>query len=206
MLRGVPLLDPIEGIANSSGIRIRKVSLRRDWWQQDCGALLGFVEADSSPVALLPRSNGTYDCHYPSSHRRSVVTGAIASTLSRVAYVLYRPLPNKKVGGLDLLKFGLKGCQRELATIVLSSIAFSALGLILPVATGIVFDRLIPAAETMQLFHISTLSRIDGLCWRNVRVGTRSGYGSTGGENECRPAGSNLGSPAQPASVLLPAV
>jgi ATP-binding cassette subfamily C protein len=68
---------------------------------------------------------------------------------------LYRPLPNKKIGGLDLLKFGLKGCKRELGTIVFSSLAFSALGLILPVATGIVFDRLIPAAEKTQLFQVS---------------------------------------------------
>jgi NHLM bacteriocin system ABC transporter ATP-binding protein len=151
MVRGLRLADPIGSIAISSGVRVRTVVLKGDWWRQDVGPLLAIREDGKVPVALLPRSAGSYELYNPVDQQRVAVSAEVTAGLQAFAYMLYRPFPAKKLGVIDLLRFGLPLYKRELTLISLMGAGAGILGTITPMATGIIFDRLIPGAERNQL-------------------------------------------------------
>jgi len=155
MLRGVNPPDPVASIARASGIRVRNVALRGEWWTRDDGPLLAFLEKSNKPVALLPRSARSYEYYDPVANETVPVNREVAATLNPFACTLYRPFPAKALTAVDLLKFGLFGCSRELLTIVLMGIAAGLMGIISPYVTGVVFDRLIPGAERTQLIGMA---------------------------------------------------
>jgi ATP-binding cassette subfamily C protein len=155
MLRGLPVVDPISSIARASGLRVRGVALKGDWWKQDNGPLLAFREQDKKPVALLPLSPRSYELYDPAENKSVRVNQEVASTLDRFAHVLYRPFPARKLGALDLLKFSLPVSRRDIVMISMMGLAAGLLGMITPIATQIVFDRLIPGAERTQLLQMS---------------------------------------------------
>ena len=153
--KGAANKEPIMDIAKASGLRLRRVVLKGQWWKQDSGPLVGIRESDQQPVALLPGTSG-YELHDPAQPAQGQrMTVAIAHSLNPFAYVFYRPFPPKKITGRELLLFGFKGAKSELLTIFLLSIASGIVGMAIPYATGIVFDVLLPGAERMQLFQMS---------------------------------------------------
>jgi ATP-binding cassette subfamily C protein len=154
LLRGAKVGDPVAAIARASGVRVRNVALKGEWWKEDNGPLLAFEESDNRPVALLPRSSGSYDLYDPADGRTSPVNPEVAARLKPFAYVMYRPFAHKSLTAWDLLKFGLRGCTREIAVIAIMGVAAGIMAIVLPYATGIIFDTLIPGAARTQLSEI----------------------------------------------------
>jgi ATP-binding cassette subfamily C protein len=151
MLRGIRPADPLASIARASAIRIRSVALKGEWWTRDNGPLLGFQENDGRPFALLPRNSHSYNCYDPVANTTTLVSREVALTLNPFAFVLYRPFPLKALSAFDVLRFGLLGCKREVVSIFLMGMAAGLLGIVTPLAVGIIFDRLIPGSERSQL-------------------------------------------------------
>jgi NHLM bacteriocin system ABC transporter ATP-binding protein len=151
MVRGIDPPDPLASIARASGIRMRTVALKGEWWSRENGPLLAFREQDNQPVALLPRSSHSYECYEPVGNVTVAVDRELAATLKPFGCVLYRSFPIRAMGALDLLRFGFFGCKRELMTIVLMGIAAGIMGMIPPYATGVIFDQLIPGSERGEL-------------------------------------------------------
>ncbi|HYN88976.1 MAG TPA: ABC transporter transmembrane domain-containing protein, partial [Ardenticatenaceae bacterium] len=145
----------LDGIARASRVRTRQVALRGEWWRQDNGPLLAFTEDGKRPVALLPASPRRYELLDPMAQSRTPVTREVADTLEPFAHSFYRTFPERLLTTRDLIELGLRGAGRDLATIVLTGIAGGVLALLVPVATGVIFDSLIPAAERAQLVQLS---------------------------------------------------
>lgn len=143
--------DPIAAIARASGIRVRRVLLSPEWWRKDGGPLLGFLAADGQPVAVLPASPTRYEIVDPFSHERTPVSRGNASGLQPHAYSLYRPFPPGAVTVRELVRFSLQGTRPDWLYVLLLGLAGGLLGLLIPLATGVVFGRFIPGAETVQL-------------------------------------------------------
>jgi ATP-binding cassette subfamily C protein len=146
--------DSLLEIARASHVRTRQVVLRGKWWHQDCGPLVGSIEEDDRPVALIPIKPGRYEIIDPSGKTRGKVTAAIASTIKPVAYMMYRPFPDRKLNWWDLIKFGAAGRKQDVIWIVLMGMAGGILGTFVPLATGILFDTVIPGADRAQLYQI----------------------------------------------------
>lgn len=146
--------DPLSIMARASHIRLRRVALVEGWWHQDNGPLLAFREEGNQAVALLPTSPTRYRLVDPQTGHSEAVTEEVALTLVPFAYMFYRPLPTHPLSAWDLVRFGLQGHLRELASVLLLGSAVGLLGLLLPVATGIIFDSIIPAAAHSQLFQL----------------------------------------------------
>ena len=149
--------DPVHVIARASGVRVRSVALKGDWWRQDAGPLLARRESDQLPVALLPASRRGYELYDPIARTTAAVTEETAATLEPFAWQFYRPFPEKPLGALDILLFGLKGCRGDLARVVLMGVGVALLGLFVPVVTGILFDSVIPGANRPQVWQIVVL-------------------------------------------------
>ena len=150
----VKLKDPVASIARASGVRYRVVALKGKWWTDASGPLVAFRDIDNHPLALLPSSNKGYDLYDPAGHKTIRVTAAVALTLNGFAYAFYRPLANQKLSIWDLLAFGMRDLKREIVTIVLMGICGGLIGMVFPIATGIIFDSIIPRAQRAQLWQI----------------------------------------------------
>lgn len=148
-------LDPLREISQVSGVRMRQVILKDNWWEQDNGALLAFYDEDKRPVALLPKQAGSYELYDPRDPGRVPVDRDIADKVVPLAYMFYRSFPDKVLDAKDLIKFGLKDCRDELKTILLMGIAGGVLGMLVPLLTGAVFSSIIPGARRDQLLMIS---------------------------------------------------
>ena len=139
--------DPVEAIARASHIRVRRIQLRDNWWQKDCGPMLAFTLQENLPVALLPISDTCYQLYAPWQQKRVSVDARIAAALAPTGYVFYRPLPNKQLKTFDLLQFAVQGHSKELIVIVVMGITISLLGMLTPQATAILIDKAIPDAN-----------------------------------------------------------
>ncbi|WP_193199358.1 NHLP family bacteriocin export ABC transporter peptidase/permease/ATPase subunit [Nostoc sp. MG11] len=147
--------DPVEAIARASRIRVRRIKLRHNWWQKDCDPMLAYMLEDKLPVALLPVSDTRYEIYAPGKQTRIPVDERTAEMLASTAYVFYRPLPNKQIKSLDLLRFALQGHYKELIVVFLTGIIFTLLGMLSPQATAILIDKAIPDANRGLLNQIT---------------------------------------------------
>jgi NHLM bacteriocin system ABC transporter ATP-binding protein len=146
--------DPLAAIVRASRLRKRRVLLRGEWWKQDNGALVAYTKDDQQPIALLPTKNHGYEVFNPNFPRLQPVNEKLADTISPVAYMFYRSLPAKAMRAIDILKFGLKGRQRDLLAIAFTGIAVAMLGLVIPHATLIIMDSAIPDSDRGLLLQI----------------------------------------------------
>ncbi|MEP0891945.1 NHLP bacteriocin export ABC transporter permease/ATPase subunit [Leptolyngbya sp. FACHB-16] len=146
--------SPVEAIARASHVRIRRVTLRDDWWQRDGGPLLAYRLENNHPVALLPVSATQYEILDPTQQTRERCDGAIAATLSSTAYTFYRPLPSQ-LKPIHLLQFALRGHLGELAMVLLMGVSATLLGMLTPQATGILIDQAIPNADRQLVLQIA---------------------------------------------------
>jgi ATP-binding cassette subfamily C protein len=168
-------MDPVRALARYSGVRVRQLVLKGRWWMQDSGPLLAFVEADGRPVALLPRTGPAgrgYDLYDPALETSVGVTPAVAETLTGVAHTFYRPFPAEALNLAELMAFALKGSSKDVLAVVTTGLAGGALAAVVPFATGIVFDTVIPGAERGQLMQIVALllaSALAAACFSLVR-------------------------------------
>ncbi len=146
----------VDDIARASRIRTREVALDEEWYRQDCGPVLGFMEEDNSPVALIPASPGKYLLFNFASGQKVVVNRVNASKIKRFGFVFYRPFENKKIGFKELISFGCKSCwKQDILVIMLMGILGGILGTAIPLATGVIFGSIIPEGDRGQLLQIA---------------------------------------------------
>jgi ATP-binding cassette subfamily C protein len=147
---GVPR-DPLELICRASRVRSRRVALRGTWWLEDNGPLLGTLEAEGSPVALLPAPGRRYEMLDPRTRTRSAVDGAAAAALAPFAESFYRPLPDRRLTPRDLLHLAGPQIRGDLGRMAVVAAAGALLTLVLPLATGQVFSEIVPSGQPRNL-------------------------------------------------------
>ncbi|WP_405791587.1 NHLP bacteriocin export ABC transporter permease/ATPase subunit [Streptomyces sp. NBC_00029] len=139
-------LDPVERIALASRIRTRAVGLDGRWWRENSGPLVGRREKDGTPVALLWRRGG-YEAVEPATGRRERVKKANEAAFEPRAVMLYRPLPDGRVGLPALIRFSVRGTFPELRSLMLGGLVSVVLAALVPIGTGQVLGRYVPQAE-----------------------------------------------------------
>ena len=155
-------MDPVDAIARASRFSARRVRLDGDWWRRDNGPLLGFRESDDRPLALLPTSPTRYDVvdttsgeRYPLAAEQRVKYRVKAGDLNpEKAYQFFRPLPARALSPWRLFHFSLAGTRRDWLWVFLLGVAGGVVAMFPPVATGWVFDRVIPGADRSLLMLV----------------------------------------------------
>ena len=148
------VIDPLEAIARSSRFRTRGVLLQGNWWKQEQGPLLAYIEIGKKPVALLPYKGNRYLLFNPETRTRNLVTKAIAETLLPEAQMFYRPLPLTVSNFLELFKFGTFGSRKYIAGVILLGMLGTLLGMVTPQATAILVNDAIPNSNKEILIQI----------------------------------------------------
>jgi NHLM bacteriocin system ABC transporter ATP-binding protein len=147
--------DPVDAIARASNVRVRAVSLDGRWWTRDCGPLLAFAGDAGRPVALLPARSKRYDLVDPADGAVKGIDDGLAATLAQHAYMFYRPFPPGPVGLWTLARFGVRGRGRDSFHLVLAGMTAALLGLLAPVAMGVMIDQAVPGADLGLLLQVA---------------------------------------------------
>ncbi|MDX3311620.1 NHLP bacteriocin export ABC transporter permease/ATPase subunit [Streptomyces sp. NPDC054884] len=139
-------LDPVERVALASRVRARAVRLDGRWWRDDVGPLVGRRALSGAPVALLWRRGG-YVAVHPATGRETPVEKAGAEEFEPRAVMFYRPLPERRLSPLGLLRFCMRGTSGDLTNLLLSGLVTVAIGALVPIATGKVLGEYVPKAQ-----------------------------------------------------------
>lgn len=137
----------IAAIAKASRFRTRRIALRDSWWQRDGGPILARLDADGSPVALLPNGPASYHCVNPADGSRQPVTEELAHRLSPFGVSFYRPFKDGPLTVMDLVRFGAQGLGHDVRWLLVMGVALGLLGTLTPIFTGKLFDSAIPQAD-----------------------------------------------------------
>ncbi|MFE0474246.1 NHLP bacteriocin export ABC transporter permease/ATPase subunit [Streptomyces sp. NPDC058947] len=146
-------LDPVEQVALASRVRTRAVRLDGRWWRDDVGPLVGRRALSGAPVALLWRRGG-YVAVHPSTGRETPVEKANADEFEPRAVMFYRPLPERGLSPLRLLRFCMRGMRGDLTALLLSGLVTVAIGALVPIATGKVLGEFVPKAQTDLIVQV----------------------------------------------------
>ncbi|MER5748763.1 NHLP bacteriocin export ABC transporter permease/ATPase subunit [Streptomyces sp. NPDC002088] len=143
---GSDRLDPVEQVALASRVRTRAVRLYGTWWRDNVGPLVGHRALSGTPVALLWRRGG-YVAVHPATGRETPIEKANAEEFEPRAVMFYRPLPERGLSPLRLLRFSMRGTGGDLTGLLLSGLVTVAIGALVPVATGKVLGEYVPKAQ-----------------------------------------------------------
>jgi NHLM bacteriocin system ABC transporter ATP-binding protein len=139
-------IDPVQHIAMSCGIRTRQLKLADNWWRSDLGPMVGYLQDDDTPVALLP-DRGGYVMALPGQQQVTRVGRATGETLRPDATVLYQPLPAAVSGVKQLLSFGMRNNRADLWRLGLTAALVAGIGLLVPILTGQVLGTFVARAQ-----------------------------------------------------------
>ncbi|MEI5523129.1 NHLP bacteriocin export ABC transporter permease/ATPase subunit [Streptomyces brasiliscabiei] len=146
-------LDPVERIALASRVRVRAVRLAGTWWRENVGPLVGHRALSGAPVALLWRRGG-YVAVQPSSGRETPIEKANAAEFEPRAVMFYRPLPERVLSPLRLMRFSLHGTRGDMTGLLLSGLVTVLLGSLVPIATGRILGEYVPKAQEELIVQV----------------------------------------------------
>ncbi|MEU1009989.1 NHLP bacteriocin export ABC transporter permease/ATPase subunit [Streptomyces sp. NPDC005890] len=155
-------LDPVERVALASRVRTRAVRLDGRWWREDVGPLVGHRALSGAPVALLWRRGG-YVAVHPGTGRETPVEKANAEEFEPRAVMFYRPLPDRRLGPLGLLRFCLRGTRADLLNLLLAGLVTVAIGALVPIATGKVLGEYVPRAQEGLIVQVCLAVMVSGV-------------------------------------------
>ncbi|MBV9581609.1 MAG: NHLP family bacteriocin export ABC transporter peptidase/permease/ATPase subunit [Chloroflexi bacterium] len=144
-----PLLDQLTDAAHLSP---RPVRLRAGWWRQDLGPLLGFQTDGEDPLALLPSGRGGYR----RDDTGEQVTASAADGIAPAAVAFYPRLPARPVRDRELIRFGLRQAERDVAGVLVLGVLGGLLTLVPPLAIGYLFGESIPSAQLDSVLLLVT--------------------------------------------------
>jgi len=146
-------LDPVELVAIASRVRTRAVRLDGRWWRDNIGPLVGHRALSGAPVALLWRRGG-YVAVHPSTGRETPIEKANAEEFEPRAVMFYRPLPERTLSPLRLLRYSMRGTGGDLTNLLISGLVTVAIGALVPIATGKVLGEFVPKAQTGLIVQV----------------------------------------------------
>ncbi len=146
--------ETVDAIARVSRVRHRAIALRGHWWKWDCGPLLGLLQENDAPVALLPSGRNGYVIFNPADHSSIPLNAKTAASLEPSGYTFYAPLPHKPIGIKELLRFELPFHKADMRTVAWMAILSSMLGVAMPIATGFIFNTVIPGADRGRMMEL----------------------------------------------------
>ncbi|NEB06131.1 NHLP bacteriocin export ABC transporter permease/ATPase subunit [Streptomyces sp. SID13726] len=155
-------LDPVERIALASRVRIRSVRLDGRWWRDNIGPLVGHRALSGAPVALLWRRGG-YVAVHPATGRETPIETDNAEEFEPRAVMFYRPLPDRTLSPLRLLRFSMGGTRADVTNLLLSGLVTVAIGALVPIATGKVLGEFVPKAQTGLIVQVCLAVMVSGV-------------------------------------------
>ena len=147
--------ESLEYILRPHGIMRRNIKLKEGWYKDAFGPILGFMEEDGIPVALLPRSFFGYYYIDPKSGKKIDINKTNVNKISDEGICFYRPLPLKELGIPDLIVY-LKDCisAEDILLMSVTTVIVSLVGLIMPRLTKALTGPVLNSKNLTLLYSI----------------------------------------------------
>ena len=149
----------IRDIARASGLRVRNVLLQDRWWHKDSGPMLGFLEDQRHPVALLRSHSGAYYIVDPHAGSKVRVDEESVQGLSVDARMFAESLPTDVSRLWQIPRWAAGEVWADISFVILLALLITLLGMLVPQATAALVDVAIPEANLRMLLEIGL-----GLC------------------------------------------
>ena len=145
----------LEYLLRPHGIMRRGVVLTSGWYKDAVGPMLGFMEEDDTPVALIPGRYSGYVYIDPSTGKGVKINAKTEKLLKPDAICFYKPLPLHKIGLSDLMRFILEALSfSDILALVMSIVCVTVVGLFIPKLTLLLVGD---AAESKSLRIIAAV-------------------------------------------------
>ena len=86
-----------------------------------------------------------------------------AAALGPFAFSFYRSLPDTRLGIGSILRFGMRGCLRDLWFVLALGLLTAVLGMLPSMATQLLFNDIIPGAQRSQMLQVAILLGVSAL-------------------------------------------
>lgn len=151
------LEDRIEYVCRPHGIMYRSVKLDKGWYKNATGAMLGKLKTGET-VALIPGKMGGYTYFDDAKQKRVRINHKTQNLLDEDAYCFYTPLPLRKIGVKDLIKYIISTMSvSTVVYIVAITLVTTLLGLLTPKFTKLLFANVLESGKLQPLLAIATL-------------------------------------------------
>jgi len=142
-------------IARVSHFICRDVVLSENWYRQDSGPLLVYLEKQNAPIACIPKGIGSYVAVNPATGQQMRVNRKLAEKIKPQAQMFYRPLPNKKLGIRDLVQFAMQNIyKRDVFSLLFFALIGTLIGLLIPMISEKLYDSFIPMGDKSGLVQV----------------------------------------------------
>lgn len=137
-----------------SRIAYRKVHFSNSWYQRDNGSLLGFKKDTKEPVAFFS-ADGTNNYYYDAAdNKKHKVTKKNASNFLNYGYEIYLSLLRKKRDQESILIKLFRLVKFDIRWTLFLSLVISLIGLLPPLLSSFLIDRVIPYHDIKQFYWI----------------------------------------------------
>lgn len=144
--------EQLEYALRPHGIMYREITLSGDWYKNSFGPIIAYREEDRLPVVLLPKKFGGY-YWYDTDGKKVQANKNTVTLLSSDALCFYSPLPLKKLGISDLLKY-MKDCLNwsDYALLLGLTLAVTLTGMLMPRITKMLTGFVLESGSGIVLF------------------------------------------------------
>lgn len=151
--------EQLEYLMRPYGIMRRTVKLEEGWYRDAAGAMLGVLAESGRVVALIPTglSGYSYFDWETGKHRR--INRKNQHLFEEEAIAFYKPFPLKKISLPSLAAYIARTLSvSDYVMIGLATLALSLIGMISPLITKLLFDRVLLSGNVRLLIAIAFFS------------------------------------------------
>ena len=157
--------EQLEYSLRTYGIMRRTVELDKGWYRHAVGPMLGTLKEDGSAVALIPGRFSGYTYLDFKTGKRVRLSRKTETLLDEEAVCFYKPLPLKKLGMADLLKFMLEQLSVSDVVMYVGMMGITAvLGLLSPMFTKWLFGSVLESGSTRVLLALAGFMLCFSVC------------------------------------------
>lgn len=151
------MYDQLEYQLRPHGIMYRNIVLSDKWYSDGIGVMLGST-VNGDIIAIVPSGSKGYKYYDRQSGKYIKITSKNEKTISREALCFYNPLPLKKLGIKEILKYLFTiPSAADYAMILVVTLIVTLLGLIVPKVNNLIFSHVVMSTDMMLLVSAITL-------------------------------------------------
>lgn len=136
--------EQLEYLLRPHGIMRRVVTLGEGWYKDAVGAMLGVRKSDGGVVALIPTGLSGYSYIDMETGKRVKINRKNEGLFEEEAMAFYKPLPLKKLGISDLMRYMLETLSpSDFVLVGASTLGITLVGMLSPKLNNLLFSTVI---------------------------------------------------------------